>query len=101
MNNKEVAMGRIKYKNSGYNDFSKSWNAIHAEERGLRSISNIDRQFVWKIEDLTGKKITIKAVKDICKLIQPAEWHHTGLYAKKTDYYSPEDVAKYINNNIK
>lgn len=88
--------------NSGYVNYSKSVRAVQAEEEGKRSISNFDREFVDNVNallDIVGAEhITITKAKDIARDCTPDEWHHTSMYGNRTNYYSPETVAKAAMN---
>jgi hypothetical protein len=57
----------------------RSLNATIAEHYGLLPISKIGK--TWSIK-LAGK------------LIDPEEWHHTGMYANETNYFDSEKIKK-------
>ena len=59
----------------------KSLNALLAESDGTLTGSAWARKI--------GKNVS---AADIEKAIPVGEWHHTGLYARRTRYYSPEEV---------
>lgn len=86
--------------NSGYVGYSKSKRAVAAEERGLRSKSQMDRAFANEVNriivDNGGTPISLKAIKDALPSITADEWHHTSMYGNKTDYYSAEKIADYF-----
>jgi hypothetical protein len=84
--------------NSGYVGYSKSVRAVNAEERGLRSKSQIDKNFLEEVNALLPKEnqVTLKQIKDNLKFINADEWHHTSMYGNKTDYYSAENIAEYF-----
>ncbi len=84
--------------NSGYYGYSKSVRAVEAEESGKRSISNFDNEFVSKVNDILqsveAETISIAQAKRLAKEVTPDEWHHTSMYGNKTNYYSPETIAR-------
>ena len=65
---------------TGYDGFSKSNNAIAAEENGLYPASVLARRL----------KVKTAAVR---ALLAPEEWHHTSKRYNRTDYYSIETAA--------
>jgi len=69
---------------SGYCDYSKSNNAINAEQDGKFPASIIAR----KLGVETG------AVKEI---LTPCEWHHTSSWYNSTDYYDLEDAEEKLS----
>jgi len=91
--------------NSGYVGYSKSRRAVGAENKGLRNKSQMDQSFSDEvnqlIEDKGGKRVSLKKIKEELENIPSNEWHHTGMYGKKTDYYSAETVANYFLNGGK
>ena len=88
--------------NSGYEGYSKSKRAVEAEERGLRSASQMNGEFAKQvngiIEERTGEpsKLTLKDIKKVLPDIKADEWHHTSKFGNKTNYYSAENVASYF-----
>lgn len=84
--------------NSGYVNYSKSKRAVQAEAEGKRSISHFDRAFVEQVNAILAtvgaEPLTIARAKRIAQNTQADEWHHTSMYGNKTNYYSPETVAK-------
>lgn len=92
--------------NRGYVGFSKSKRAVEAEERGLCSISQMDRLFVEEVRrmvnELTGEdvKLSVSGVKEIAKGCRYDEWHHTSMYGNKTKYYSAETIAERIASTM-
>lgn len=69
---------------AGYDDFSKSNNAIEAENNGRFPASVI------------AKKIGVKTAA-IKALMIPSEWHHTSSYYNKTSYYSLEEAVEKLD----
>jgi len=61
---------------AGYNGYSKSNNAIEAEERGLMTAS--------AIANIVGHGATAAGVKTV---LTPVEWHHTSCHYNCTDYF--------------
>ena len=68
---------------SGYYFFSKSNNAIYAEENGRFSASRLAR------------RIGVKS-KAIKALMEPCEWHHTSKHFNETDYYDETEALEMI-----
>lgn len=84
--------------NSGYVGYSKSRRAVDAEERGLRSKSQMTNVFANAVSEIVGKKVTLREIKDALQYIHADEWHHTSKYGNKTDYYSVETIANYFSD---
>ena len=86
--------------NSGYVGYSKSKRAVDAENRGLRSKSQMDRDFLNEVNDLIvdngGNPVTLAQIKRNLQNIARDEWHHTSMYGNKTDYYSAKTIASYF-----
>lgn len=59
---------------AGYEGFSKSNNAVEAEERGLYPAS------------IAAKKLGV-STEAIKATLLPSEWHHTSSHYNVTDYY--------------
>lgn len=66
---------------AGYNNFSKSNNAIQAEHEGYFPAS------------VLAKKLNV-STKAITAILSPSEWHHTSNYYNKTNYYSYENARE-------
>ncbi|QJC21992.1 hypothetical protein [Arcanobacterium buesumense] len=77
---------------AGYNGYSKSNNAIAAEEAGLVTLSKITK--TWLTEN--GIEESVKFVKYLIKLgiIVADEWHHTSKFYNQTNYYSAETIRE-------
>lgn len=70
---------------AGYSGFSKSNNAIAAEEQeGKFPATTLARML----------GVSVQAIKE---LLQPSAWHHTSKMYNKTDYYSMEDAEEIID----
>ena len=69
---------------AGYANYSKSNNAIDAESRNCYPATEIARRLRVK----TG---AVKA------LLEPGEWHHTGLMFRETDYYDLDEAQENID----
>ena len=88
--------------NSGYVGYSKSKRAVDAEDRGLRSVSNMDREFAEEVSEIVSResgkeaKVSLAEVKRIAKDMRGDEWHHTSKYGNRTQYYSAESIAERI-----
>jgi len=74
----------------GYSNFSKSNNAVEAENAGLFSAS--------KIAKIIGGGATAAGVRAV---LQPVEWHHTGCWYNSTDYYRLSDAEDRRDSIIK
>ncbi len=68
---------------SGYNEFSKSNNAVAAENGGRFPASKLAR--------IIG--VDTGAIKS---LLKPCEWHHTSKLYNPTYYYSQDDAGEII-----
>ena len=68
---------------SGYQYFSKSNNAIEAEQYGRFPAS------------ILARRIGVKC-KAIKALMVPSEWHHTSKHYNKTNYYDEEEALEMI-----
>lgn len=88
--------------NSGYVGYSKSKRAVDAENRGLRSVANMDREFAEEVSEIVSResgkeaKVSLAEVKRIAKDMRGDEWHHTSKYGNRTQYYSAESIAERI-----
>ena len=91
--------------NSGYVGYSKSKRAVGAENRGLRSKSQMNKDFANEVNAIIiengGTPVTLKTIKDALPHIVADEWHHTSMYGNKTDYYSAATIAKFFDSAIK
>ena len=71
---------------------------MEAEEEGKRSVSNFDKEFVDNVnailQSVGADPINITRAKQLTKEVAPDEWHHTSMYGNKTNYYSPETIAR-------
>ena len=83
--------------NRGYQGFSKSLNAVLAEENGEKPISKwgaADRdKFVADLKK-AGKvkenfKLTVQEFKTFIKFECQSSWHHTSKFFNETNYYHP------------
>ena len=66
---------------AGYFEFSKSNNAVAAEESGRYPATTL------------GKLLGVKP-KAIKALLTASEWHHTSSHFNKTDYYDAEEAQE-------
>jgi hypothetical protein len=69
---------------AGYSGFSKSNNAVYAEEN--------DRFPATKLGKILG--ISPAAIKAV---LTPCEWHHTSKHYNKTNYYDLEEANEKID----
>ena len=67
---------------TGYYGYSKSNNAIQAEQNGLRTASNLAKYLSKKYKKYKGC-----TAKDISDNIHPEEWHHSSSWFNKVNYY--------------
>jgi len=79
-------MSRVAYGQRGYCGLSRSANAVRAEQDGLLPLTRAARE----IADEVG--CTVAFARRCLVRVGPSEWHHTGKYARATDYYAL-DVA--------
>lgn len=68
---------------AGYAGFSKSNNAVEAENSGRFPASVLAKKL----------KVNVEAIK---ALLYPSEWHHTAKFYNRTDYYDIEDALEII-----
>lgn len=97
---------------AGYDGYSKSNNAIQAEEEGKFPLSQASKIVA------SNFGITQKQAKWLLEKIGPCEWHHTSSHYNRTDYYdtneneiidsvssfvedvsTKEDVVEYVTGN--
>ncbi|EJB8440121.1 hypothetical protein MW344_004778 [Vibrio parahaemolyticus] len=71
----------------GYDGYSKSINAIEAEEIGKYPLTEIKKR--TKLQPETIKEFFI-----------PSEWHHTSKQYNKTDYYDLSEIEAGINDEV-
>jgi hypothetical protein len=69
---------------AGYNGYSKSNNAIEAEQEGKFPAS------------ILAKKLKVKT-EAIKALLKPCEWHHTSNWYNRTDYYDMEEALEKLD----
>jgi aspartate carbamoyltransferase regulatory subunit len=98
-------LGRIFGGNSGYVGYSKSKRAVEAEERGLRSKSQMNKEFADLINQILvengANKVSLRKIKDSLNFIRADEWHHTSKFGNQTNYYSPEKIANFfLSRNV-
>lgn len=74
---------------AGYFDFSKSNNAVIAENEGLMVASDLAKKLK---RFLKGIDATI--VNDV---IPEREWHHTSKFYNQCNYYSYDDALEYLS----
>jgi len=77
---------------AGYQDFSKSNNAVEAEAQGLKPLRlmtlNDLRQAGWA----ESKAFAIWLAKE--DFWSASEWHHTSKMYNRTDYYDPTHLVE-------
>ncbi len=72
---------------SGYNNFSKSNNAVDAELNGLVNLTKASR--------LLNTNSTI-----LKQVLEPEEWHHTSKHYNRTNYYNLTTILKVKENEL-
>lgn len=81
--------------NSGYVGQSMSKRAASAYEDGRKPLSKFNSEDLLEVNSrLTGKE-RIKSVKELKLVLEKTsghEWHHTGSYYNKTNFYDVEDI---------
>lgn len=112
MNNYAFELTTIEKLAAGYDGYSKSNNAIQAEEEGKFPLSQASKIVA------SNFGITQKQAKWLLEKIGPCEWHHTSSHYNRTDYYdtneneiidsvssfvedvsTKEDVVEYVTGN--
>jgi hypothetical protein len=66
---------------AGYSGYSKSNNAIRAEDQGKLTLTQFKK--TYKLETQT-----------IEAFFKPCEWHHTSSFYNETNYYDPEEIKE-------
>ena len=72
---------------AGYYGYSKSNNAVDAEQNGIHPLTTA----VKILASAAG--ITQKKARAIFNSVGACEWHHTSKYYNKTDYYDVQGAA--------
>lgn len=70
---------------AGYSGYSKSNNAIAAENDGRFNATQLAKRL----------KVSSAAIK---ALLTPSEWHHTSSYYNRTDYYNEPILLSIVDN---
>lgn len=79
---------------AGYaHDYSKSNNAINAEECGLMTATTIAAH----LRDQGYKGVTAKAIHE---LVPAEEWHHSSKMYNRVNYYDPQVAEEYIKEGL-
>ncbi|MFW7524385.1 hypothetical protein ACODM8_09595 [Vibrio ostreicida] len=81
-------MGVDTGRGNGYDGYSKSNNAIAAEEENKFTLTEISKR----------TKLHTKTIK---KHFDPCEWHHTSSYYNKTDYYDLDEIMEELTDEIR
>lgn len=76
-----------KIKAAGYHEYSKSNNALDAEEEGRYPLTEASSILAKKL------KWSISKAKAFLESIGTSEWHHTSKHYNKTKYYDVSDAA--------
>lgn len=75
-------------------------NAVAAYENGQKPLSNFTKEDAEALSDLTGKKWTLKEVKDFVKDYGEVGYHHTSKFYNKTNFYSIAEAIKNSDSSI-
>lgn len=75
-------------------------NAVAAYENGQKPLSNFTKEDAEALSDLTGKKWTLKEVKDFVKDSGEVGYHHTSKFYNKTNFYSIAEAIKNSDSSI-
>ena len=84
----------------GYSGYSMSNNAVAAYENGQKPLSNFTKEDAEALSELTGKKWTLKEVKDFVKDSGKVGYHHTSKFYNTTNFYSIAEAIKNSDSNI-
>lgn len=74
---------------AGYNGFSKSNNAIDAEDRGLMTASQLAKVAGQQWNRLKGLKAS-----DVESVVRAREWHHCSKMYNKVNYFDFESLRE-------
>ena len=88
--------------NSGYCGYSMSWRAVEAYDNGFAPKSKwtktrIIDQIEAVCDDMTECTFDIEKLKGMTKadlwekFVEWKEWHHTGKYFQRTDFYGIDE----------
>lgn len=75
---------------AGYQGYSKSNNAVMAEEEGKFPLTKAIKELAKEAG------ITQKKARAILKELGPTEWHHTSKMYNRTDYYCTKSALLYM-----
>jgi len=88
-------MGRLRTANYIFNGAGRSFRAEVAEDEGKLPLTRA----IPRAARILGK--TQKYARwFLTKILCPCEWHHTGKYARRTDYYNVAGIAELTANDI-
>ena len=88
------------FEGRGYSGYSMSNNAVAAYENGQKPLSNFTKEDAEALSELTGKKWTLKEVKDFVKDSGEVGYHHTSKFYNTTNFYSIAEAIKNSDSNI-
>lgn len=77
---------------SDYCGYSKSNNAVDAESEGRYPLTEATKRVAIEL------KITQKQARHILETSGTGEWHHTGSYFNKTDYYDVASIVEAVRD---
>lgn len=72
-----------------FKGYGKSFRARMAEEQGKLPLTHAINEVAMRCN------ISKKKARELILKYQPCEWHHTGKYGKRTDYF---DTVQIIND---
>lgn len=75
-------------------------NAVSAYENGQKPLSSFTKEDAEALSELTGKKWTLKGVKDFVKDDGEVGYHHTSKMYNKTNFYSIAEAIKNSDSSI-
>jgi len=89
-------MSELKIMHYIYKGQGKSDNALSVEDRGSYPMTHAIPKLIEGAKPYY--KLTRKVAKRLLlELGNTGEWHHTGLYGKRTNYYNVKMVLRKLN----
>lgn len=77
---------------AGYCGYSKSNNAVEAEENGIFPLSHVGKHIQYLIIKNLGFKPTLKDCKALAEVYGTSEWHHSSKFYNRVDYYDSQAI---------
>ena len=88
--------------NSGYSGWSMSNRAVVAYENGEKPISKFTKEDLYPLNkfliDYGCSPINVTAMKKLLLLCGKSSWHHTGKYARNTNFYSVDTLIENLTD---